>query len=117
TWSYLWRDLVSAAASSSPAWRVIAVDQLDMGFSERTGVNRSLADRVSDLSSLTSVLELDGPVFTLGHDWGGVVSLGWAVDHPSLLAGVMLLNTAVHHPSGPIPAPLRLALSRPVHRL
>ena len=55
------------------------------------------------------------PVVTLGHDWGGVVSLGWAIDHPASLAGVMLLNTAVHHPDGtPIPAPLRLAGARGV---
>ncbi|WP_232529082.1 alpha/beta fold hydrolase [Mycetocola zhujimingii] len=115
TWSYLWRRLVSkatdAAANGAEAWRVIAVDQLDMGFSERTGERRPLAQRVRDLGALTDALELDGPVFTLGHDWGGVVSLGWAVDHPDLLAGVMLLNTAVHQPEAdPIPAPLRLAL-------
>src|SRR5690606_13002587 len=92
----------------------IAVDQLDIGFSERTGKARGLPQRVHDLSSLTDELGLEGPVFTLGHDWGGPVSLGWAIDHPELLAGVMLLNTAVHHPGGPIPAALRLALSRPV---
>ncbi|WP_193510273.1 alpha/beta fold hydrolase [Cryobacterium sp. BB736] len=118
TWSYLWRGLVSAATDAAglgdPAWRVIAVDQLDMGFSERTGETRGLPGRVSDLSSLTDALELNGPVFTLGHDWGGPISLGWAIDHPQLLAGVMLLNTAVHHPGGPIPVPLRLALSAPV---
>ncbi|TFD48069.1 alpha/beta fold hydrolase [Cryobacterium sp. Hh11] len=117
TWSYLWRSLLSsatdAAASGALAWRVIAVDQLDMGFSERTGGFRPLARRVQDLGDLTDALDLAGPVVTLGHDWGGVVSLGWAVDHPELLAGVMLLNTAVHQSAGdPIPAPLRLALGR-----
>ena len=86
-----------------------------MGFSERTGARRPLAQRVADLGALTEALALDGPVVTLGHDWGGVVSLGWAVDHPASLAGVMLLNTAVHHPVGmPIPAPLRLAGARGV---
>lgn len=119
TWSYLWRDLVAqataAAAAGRPAWRVIAVDQLDMGYSERTGVARPLARRVQDLDDLTGVLGLAGPVVTFGHDWGGVVSLGWAVDHPALLAGVMLLNTAIHQSdSEPIPAPLRLALARGV---
>lgn len=119
TWSYLWRDLVAqataAAAAGRPAWRVIAVDQLDMGFSERTGAARPLARRVRDLDDLTRTLGLTGPVFTLGHDWGGVVSLGWAVDHPELLAGVLLLNTAVHQSeTEPIPAPLRLALARGV---
>ncbi|WP_307852566.1 alpha/beta fold hydrolase [Glaciihabitans sp. dw_435] len=115
TWSYLWRSLVSqatdAALDGKPAWRVIAVDQLDMGFSERTGVARPLARRVRDLDDFTTAIGLDGPVVTLGHDWGGVVSMGWAVNHPDLLSGVMMLNTAIHQPeSSPIPAPLRLAL-------
>lgn len=119
TWSYLWRRLVSAATaaaeSGGDAWRVIAVDQLEMGFSERTGSIRTLATRVNDLGDLTDALGLAGPVVTLGHDWGGVVSLGWAVDHPALLSRVMLLNTAVHQPEEyPIPAPLRVALGRSV---
>ncbi|WP_157487901.1 MULTISPECIES: alpha/beta fold hydrolase [unclassified Leifsonia] len=116
TWSYLWRKTVAAAteaaATGRPAWRVIAVDQLEMGYSERTGVTRTLARRVQDLADLTDALAVDGPVVTFGHDWGGVISLGWAVDHPDQLAGVMLLNTAVHQPEDvPIPAALRLALA------
>ena len=35
TWSYLWRPARRAAPTG---WRVVAVDHLDMGFSERTGV-------------------------------------------------------------------------------
>lgn len=117
TWSYLWRGLVSAslraAEAGMPAWRIIAVDQLDMGFSSRTGAHRRLAQRVTDLADFTDALALEGPVVTLGHDWGGVIALGWAVDHPDLLAGVISLNTAVSHPSGvPIPAPLRAARAR-----
>jgi acyl-CoA synthetase (AMP-forming)/AMP-acid ligase II/pimeloyl-ACP methyl ester carboxylesterase len=119
TWSYLWRELVAAtvasAAAGGAAWRVVAVDQLDMGWSERTGSPHALARRVADLGDLTDALELDGPVVTLGHDWGGVVSMGWAVDHPKRLAGLLLLNTAIHQPDdAPIPAPLRLALARGV---
>nr|WP_139821036.1 alpha/beta fold hydrolase [Krasilnikoviella flava] len=122
TWSYLWRKLVTDAVDSArrggPAWRVVAVDQLEMGLSQRTGEHRPLARRVADLGAFTDALGLTGPVVTLGHDWGGVVSLGWAVDHPDLLAGVALLNTAVHQPDdAPLPAPLRLALAGPVHRL
>ncbi|WP_423924340.1 alpha/beta fold hydrolase [Frigoribacterium sp. 2-23] len=116
TWSYLWRRLVERATATAlaggAAWRVVAVDQLDMGFSERTGAPRTLPDRVADLGALTDELGLDGPVVTLGHDWGGVVSLGWAVDHPELLSGLMLLNTAIHQPDEHrIPAPLRLTLA------
>ncbi|KQM60765.1 alpha/beta fold hydrolase [Agreia sp. Leaf210] len=122
TWSYLWRELVGAATDaaaiaaetgSGEVWRVIAVDQLEMGFSERTGIERGLEQRVSDLSALTETLELSGPVVTVGHDWGGVVSMGWAVDHPDELSGVVLLNTAIHQPEDrAIPWPLRLTLQR-----
>jgi acyl-coenzyme A synthetase/AMP-(fatty) acid ligase/pimeloyl-ACP methyl ester carboxylesterase len=116
TWSYFWRSVLERATAQAlaggPAWRVIAVDQLEMGYSERTGARRTLPDRVQVLGRLTNALWLTGPVVTFGHDWGGVISLGWAIDHPDQLAGVMLLNTAVHQPADSrLPSPLRLALS------
>jgi acyl-CoA synthetase (AMP-forming)/AMP-acid ligase II/pimeloyl-ACP methyl ester carboxylesterase len=115
TWSYLWRSVLAhsleVAAAGGPVWRVVAVDQLGMGFSQRTGEDHRLAGRVAELGALTDELGLTGPVVTLGHDWGGVVSLGWAVDHPDLVVAVTTCNTAVHQPDdAPIPAPLRLAL-------
>lgn len=117
TWSYLWRTLLAAGTDPAHPWRVVAVDQLDMGFSERTGTFRRLQDRIDDLGNLTDELGLTGPVVTVGHDWGGVISLGWALAHQDRLAGVVLTNTAVHQPAGvPIPAALRLALHPAVHR-
>lgn len=117
TWSYLWRSLLAAGSDPAHPWRVVAVDQLDMGFSERTGTFRRLADRIDDLADLTDALALEGPVVSVGHDWGGVVSLGWALAHRDLLAGVVLTNTAVHQPAGsPIPPALRLALHPAVHK-
>ncbi|MDQ0768761.1 acyl-CoA synthetase (AMP-forming)/AMP-acid ligase II/pimeloyl-ACP methyl ester carboxylesterase [Pseudarthrobacter defluvii] len=118
TWSYLWRTLLAAGSDAAHPWRVVAVDQLDMGFSERTGTFRRLADRINDLGDLTDALALDGPVVSVGHDWGGVISLGWALAHRSQLAGLVLTNTAVHQPAGsPIPPALRLALHPAVHKL
>lgn len=109
TWSYLWRRLVAAAP---PGWRVVAPDQLGMGWSERTPA-RSLAQRVADLSALTEALGIDGPVVTVGHDWGGVISLGWALEHRSQLRGVVLTNTAVAQPAGDKgPVLIRLAHAR-----
>ncbi|MBD7994458.1 alpha/beta fold hydrolase [Arthrobacter sp. Sa2CUA1] len=115
TWSYLWRTLAAAGSTAESPWRVIAVDQLDMGYSARTGTFRRLADRISDLSDLTAALELDGPVVTVGHDWGGIISLGWALAHRSQLAGVVLTNTAVHPAGFSLPPALRLALHPAVH--
>lgn len=120
TWSYLWRTLLAGASSpetlaAGGPWRVIAVDQLDMGFSERTGTFRRLEDRITDLGDLTDALELKGPVVTVGHDWGGAISLGWATRHRELLAAVVLTNTAVHPAGYSLPPALKLALHPAVH--
>ena len=115
TWSYLWRSLLNHVSDHDLPWRVLAVDQLDMGFSARTGVFRRLADRVNDLGDLTTALELSGPVTTVGHDWGGIISLGWALAHQDQLANVVLTNTAVHPAGFQLPAALRLASHPAVH--
>ncbi|MDO2936060.1 alpha/beta fold hydrolase [Paeniglutamicibacter sulfureus] len=115
TWSYLWRGLLQHVATHDLPWRVVAVDQLDMGFSVRTGVFRRLADRVNDLGDLSDALKLTGDVTTVGHDWGGLISLGWALAHPDQLANVVLTNTAVHPAGYELPAALRLASHPAVH--
>ncbi|HEY4992171.1 MAG TPA: alpha/beta fold hydrolase, partial [Nakamurella sp.] len=112
TWGYLWRRLLAAAP---PGWRVVAPDQLGMGYSERIDGTRVLAQRVDDLGRLTDALGITGagrtgPVVTVAHDWGGVISLGWAAEHREQLRGVVLTNTAVHQPdTSPGPLVIRLA--------
>ncbi|MGW9405419.1 alpha/beta fold hydrolase [Arthrobacter sp. NPDC055585] len=115
TWSYLWRSLAAAGSTAERPWRVIAVDQLDMGYSDRTGTFRRLADRITDLGDLTRALNLTGPVVSVGHDWGGIISLGWALAHRKQLAGVVLTNTAVHPAGFSLPPALKLALHPAVH--
>ncbi|MGN6444546.1 alpha/beta fold hydrolase [Amnibacterium sp.] len=113
TWSYLWRHVVQGsidrARAGEPAWRVVAVDQLEMGWSARTGVVRHVADRVQDLGALTDLLDLGPRVVALGHDWGGVVVSGWALAHRDVLAGLVLTNTAVDGHAA-LPAALKAAL-------
>ena len=108
TWSYLWRDLIAHAPSTV---RVIAIDHLDMGYSERTGTTRRLQQRIDDLCALTNELDLTGPVVTVAHDWGGPISLGWAERHRDQLGGIVLMNTAVHQPPGS-PAPKLIRMVR-----
>ncbi|GAA2754250.1 alpha/beta fold hydrolase [Amnibacterium kyonggiense] len=114
TWSYLWRGLVAAsldrARAGAPAWRVVAVDQLEMGWSERTGTTRRVADRVRDLGALTDRLHLGPRVVALGHDWGGVIVSGWAIAHRDVLAGLVLTNTAVDGHAA-LPGALKAALA------
>ncbi|MBB3666954.1 alpha/beta fold hydrolase [Garicola koreensis] len=127
TWSYMWRHVLRSSveqARPGQAWRVIAPDQLDMGFSERLAhpdppgphatSYRGMEQRLNDLDGLMDALdvEIDKPLVTLGHDWGGVISLAWAVRHRNLVQAAMSLNTAVDHPHAePVPTALRAAMT------
>lgn len=95
TWSYLWRALLAAPPQG---WRVVAPDHLGMGHSERLDSARTLTQRVEDLTRLTEALQITGPVVTVAHDWGGILSLGWAARHREQLRAVVLTNTALSQP-------------------
>lgn len=110
TWSYVWRDVLRAAP---PDIRVIAVDQLDMGWSDRTGAARRLVDRVDDLDLLWSELKIAGPIVLMAHDWGGPIALGFGERRASQVVGIVLGNTAVHQPKG-APMPRLISLARAV---
>lgn len=99
TWSYLWRAVVASAPSNI---RVLAVDQIGMGYSARSDFPRRLADRIDDLEAMVHSADITGRVVFMAHDWGGPVALGVAerlVDSPDFeVVGVVLTNTAVHQP-------------------
>jgi olefin beta-lactone synthetase len=99
TWSYLWRGVVESAPSNI---RVLAVDQIGMGYSARSDFARRLADRIDDLEAIVHAAQITGRVVFMAHDWGGPVALGVAerlVDSPDFqVVGVVLTNTAVHQP-------------------
>src|SRR5699024_4814662 len=115
TWSYLWRRLaretVDAARSGGRVWRLIAPDHLEMGFSARLA-------HAAVTSATTTGTEATGPkhpIVTIGHDWGGVLSLGWAARNTDIVDAAISLNTAVHQPEdAPVPAPLRATLAGPM---
>lgn len=114
TWSYLWRNFLAQSPANT---RVIALDQLGMGYSERLDSDRVLEQRVDDLARLIGSLDITTPIMSLAHDWGGPISLGWVEyeissgDHD--IAGVILLNTAVHQPEKfNNPTIIRLARAR-----
>lgn len=97
--------------------RVIAPDQLTMGWSERVGPRRYAA-RVADVVDLVRALEVDRPVWIVAQDWGGAIAMGVAVDHPELVAGLVLSNTGIAVPEGRrSPWLIRLAATFGVHRV
>ena len=99
TWSYLWRTLIAAAPSNV---RVLAVDQVGMGYSARVDHPRRLAQRIEDLGHIVQAADVAGRLVVVAHDWGGPIALGWVQrakqDPRYRIEGVVLTNTAVHQP-------------------
>lgn len=113
TWAYAWASLLR---SLNGRCRVIAIDQLGMGYSERT-MPRRFTDRVRDLDDVIVALGLpDGnPLVIAAHDWGGAVAMGWVVQDPHQVAGMILCNTGIAVPEGrSAPWIIRMAASAPM---
>ena len=120
TWAYAWKSFL---ARFGDAHRVIAIDQLGMGYSERLDAShrpRQYRERVADLGDLIDELDIDAdtPLVLAAHDWGGAVAMGWAVQHTERVAGMVLCNTGIEVPEGRgAPKIIRLARSAPLRDL
>lgn len=107
SWSYMYRDLVSALRDR---YRTFVPDHIGMGLSDvppRSRYPYDLARRVEDFTEFMAALDLSEPVALVVHDWGGMIGLAWAVEHPDEVARLVLMNTAAF----PLPAHKRLPVS------
>ena len=99
SWGYIWKELLTTLA---PEWRVVAVDQTGMGWSERHRPRR-LADRIAELITFCRQ-EVDGPFVLAAHDWGGPVAVGASASLD--VEALILANTAVAKPDDVAVPPL-----------
>ncbi len=106
TWSYMWRHFVHELGAQ---WRVIAIDQLGMGFSSRSGQLRTLSSRIEDLDALITAAKVEGPITLIAHDWGGPVAIGWATQHSERLDKLVLFNTGTEIPTTGIPGLIQVS--------
>ncbi len=111
SWSFYYRDLISELSSSH---RVIAPDHIGCGRSAKPNdahYHYTLSTRVADLGTLIDSLELRAITLVV-HDWGGMIGMAWAVQHPDRIARLVVMNTAAF----PLPTgktlPTALALAR-----
>ncbi|MCK8496453.1 alpha/beta fold hydrolase [Myxococcus fulvus] len=90
TWSFEWRALIRAFSATH---RCIAVDHLGFGLSPRPpDADYSPEAHARRFAALIEALNL--PRFTLvAHDFGGPISLDFALSHPERLERVVLINT------------------------
>jgi haloalkane dehalogenase len=96
TWSFYYRDLVRELRSDH---RLVVPDHMGCGFSDKPdddAYDYTLERRVGDFARLMDELELTD-VNLVVHDWGGMIGLAWAVQHPERIKRLVVLNTAAFH--------------------
>lgn len=95
TWSFYWRNLVTALSGE---YRTIAVDHIGCGLSDKPQqYNYTLAQHGANLVRLIEHLDLRD--YTLvGHDWGGAIGLAAALETLDRVGRVVLLNTGAFPP-------------------
>lgn len=106
TWSFAWRNFVK---DLSRDYRVIAVDHIGCGFSDKPqDYEYRLARHVDNLSRFIAGLDLD-QITLLAHDWGGAIGMGAAAKLPERFSRFVLFNTAAFR--SPL-IPFRIAICR-----
>ncbi|TWT51086.1 Haloalkane dehalogenase [Rubripirellula amarantea] len=97
TWSFYYRKVIDRF---SPDRRVIAVDHLGCGRSDKPARDEfayTMAAHRDNLVSLIDNLDLRN-VTLLAHDWGGAIGLSSLVERRDRFSRIMLLNTGAFPP-------------------
>ena len=106
TWSFAWRNLVKQLSGQ---YRVIAVDHLGCGFSQKPQQDvYPLAMHIERLQQLVQCLDLQ-QVTLFAHDWGGAIGMGTAGRMPDRFKAFVLMNTAAFRSQS---IPFRISLCR-----
>lgn len=93
SWCFLWRGLVGALRGTH---RCIVPDHIGCGLSSRPSEPDyafTFEQRVADFGRFMDHLALEQPVTIVAHDWGGMISMAWAVRNPERVGRICLFNT------------------------
>lgn len=88
TSSYLWRNIIPAL---SEEYRVIAIDLVGMGKSEKPDIDYTLQDHIHYFNAFIDALELKDINLVL-HDWGGAIGLNYLKENPQNVNRIVLME-------------------------
>jgi haloalkane dehalogenase len=87
--SYMWRHVLEAAADAG--WQAVAPDLPGYGDSPYAG-SGTWQTHVDALDAFHREQDL-GPVVLVVHDWGGLIGLRWACEHPEAIRALVISDT------------------------
>jgi len=111
TWGYLWRKIIPPLIAAGH--RVVVPDHLGFGRSDKPSRPEvcTVERHARRLEALLESLQLHNATL-VPHDWGGPIGLYWATRHHERIANMVILNTFIHRPTGPVSMPLPLRMFR-----
>lgn len=88
--SYMWQDVLPAVAAAG--LRAVAPDFPGFGDSELAGSTGAWTEQVAALDAFVREHDL-APVALVVHDWGGLIGLRWACEHPDAVSALVIADT------------------------
>lgn len=91
TSSYLWRNVMPLVR---PLGRVVALDNIGFGKSARPDLDYTYQTHAGFVAGFIEALDLTDIVLVV-HDWGSVLGLDYARQHPDRVRGVVFMEAIV----------------------
>ncbi len=91
TWSYIWRDVMPVV---EPAGRVIALDFVGFGRSDRPDITYDIATQVTYLEGFVDSLDLQNITLVI-QDLGSAVGFAYAATHEDNVNGIVFMEAAI----------------------
>ncbi len=91
TSSYLWRNIIPGLSVNN---RVIALDLIGMGKSDKPLLDYTLQDHVQYFNQFIENLNLQDITLVL-HDWGGAIGLNYHANYSDNVEGLVIMEAVV----------------------
>ncbi len=113
SWSYLYRHIIPKIADK---YRVLAPDLIGFGKSDKPAKAKEHTFK-AHIGWIQSFIDLLGlkEIILFGHDWGSLIGLRIAAEHPELFAGIIISNGML--PTGEHKMPLTFRLWKTFARI
>ncbi|QQK80497.1 alpha/beta hydrolase [Salicibibacter cibi] len=89
----LWKHIIPEIVSLG--FRAIAPDLPGFGKSEQFKTKSTWENYLIFINNFMRTLQLDD-IHLIVHDWGGLIGLRWACDHPEKVSSLVISDTSLH---------------------